>query len=209
MIWHDINLIIIDSESFKRDLRSVVELSFTETHKLLRKTHEADILKAQQEKYDDNDEVNHSIRWQVEAHLETQFEDDSRIVATMTLAAIASLTESYLKTLKSWFDKKRPPNAAGYKGEGALAKLVSEYAARFQINLDTLAGFSMVREVVFARNALIHQAGHIEDENYLKFGPTLIDESGRVNLSPEQCSGVLKQVELFADELATTLTELR
>ena len=81
--------------------------------------------------------------------------EQTEALAAMALALLATLMKDFLKEQKRQMDKTHPPDAKGYPGKSELLRRVSEYKARFNIDLQKIEGFETVREVELARNCCL------------------------------------------------------
>jgi hypothetical protein len=105
----------------------------------------------------------HDEEWERKLNKEVT-QDRERLVGWLTLVDLVMLVELKLHTLKSYFDKSHPPNKGGYKGKSALSRLAVEYEKRFGIKLDDNQEFGLVKELVLARNAVMHNGGKPTNE---------------------------------------------
>jgi len=106
------------------------------------------------------------------------------------------------------FKKTHPPEAK-YEGKSELLKLVTEYRARFNIDLEKIEGFETVREVGLARNCCVHK-GSPRDEDYKKqTKQRLLNDNGNISLTPKQLDLIIGELSHFAKSLSGLLSESR
>jgi hypothetical protein len=109
---------------------------------------------------------------------------------------------------KHRFSKTHPPDPK-YDGKSELLKLVTEYRARFNIDLEKTDGFETVREVGLARNCCVHK-GSIPDEDYkTQTKQRLLNNRGNISLTPEQLDLIIGELSQFAKSLTGLLRKMR
>jgi hypothetical protein len=147
-----------------------------------------------------------------------------RALATMALAMLGSLVDSFLDEARLRLDATTFPIEGTYPGKSILLKRVSEYKERFGIDLVGMEGFEGVREVVLARNSCIHNGGHpstdymeqtnqrlLEEVDLLMrfFHPTLGAEDRVINFSFQSLKEIVSEISKFADSLHKSLNAVR
>jgi hypothetical protein len=159
-----------------------------------------------------------------ENYLKGERLSQERALATMALAMLGPLVESFLDEARLRLDKQSFPAEKEYPGKSTLLKRVSEYKARFGIDLPSLAGFEAVREVVLARNSCIHNGGH-PSADYLEqtkcrlleefdaatriFHPELKDEDRVIGFDLQILEEVVNYISVFAHLLHKSLNMAR
>jgi Phage integrase family len=143
------------------------------------------------------------------------YEDDrwreqTEALAAMALALLASLTKVFLDEQKGGsLNKTHPPHRKAYEGKSELMRRVTEYKARFGVDLEALDYFETVREIELARNCALHNEGFFS-EHYCKLTKMRLSiDSERINLSPEQLDCFIKEFSSFGDSLGKALKEVR
>ena len=84
--------------------------------------------------------------------------DRERLCGWFVLIYLVMLLELKLEKLQSFLDKTHPPEAS-YSGKGWLVRTTNEYRLRFAIDLKNYVRFPLIREIVIARNAIVHNGG--------------------------------------------------
>lgn len=158
-----------------------------------------------------------------ENFLEREHRDQRRALSTMALTMLASLLESFLDEARTRLDPAVFPAAKKYPGDGVLLKRVSEFKARFLIDLTTLPGFDVVQEVVLARNSCVHEEGH-PSEDYLSqtqhrfleeldvfqmLNPKLKDSDRFICCEVNSLKDAVAEVSKFAVALHAALNDVR
>src|SRR5258708_38645770 len=78
-------------------------------------------------------------------------------VGTLALDWLMCSFQGALHSAKKYLDHIYPPNAGGYKGDGWLSKVTTEYQQRFGIDFKKgPVSFERIEELVLARHAVIH-----------------------------------------------------
>jgi len=82
--------------------------------------------------------------------------------------------------------RTHPVEAKGHRGKSELLRLVTGYNAPFNIDLDKIEGFEMVREVDLARNYCLHNGGAPTEDYMTLTKQQLLDKMVNLNLTPKQ-----------------------
>jgi hypothetical protein len=154
------------------------------------------------------DEEAFDLTTQVIGYEEFRWIEQTEALAAMALTLLASQTKSFLDGQKYRFNKTHPPEPR-YEGKSELLRLVTEYRARFNIDLEKIDGFETAREVGLARNCCVHN-GSIPDEDYkTQTKQRLLNDRGNVSLTPEQLDSIVGELSQFAKSLAGLLSKIR
>ena len=133
---------------------------------------------------------------------ESRWREQTRTLGAMAIALLGSATKSHLDRQKSRRARTHPADPKGYAGGSQLQRQVTEYDARFDVDLERVECFQTVRELELARNDCLHNEG-IPTENYMtQTRRRLLDEDEIINMSPEA-------LELFIGELSTFFSSLQ
>jgi hypothetical protein len=143
-----------------------------------------------------------------------QYEEDrwmeqTEALAAMALALLASLNKWFLDLQKKRTTTTHPPNSKGYVGKSQLHKQVTEYKARFGVDLEKIDGFEAVREVELARHCCVHNEGLLTEDYRTQTKQRLVDDSVKINLNPEKLDVLIKELSGFGDSLSDQMREVR
>jgi hypothetical protein len=107
------------------------------------------------------------------------------------------------------FDKTHASSPNGYPGRNQLQKQAAEYAARFDVDLEQIAGFESIREVELARHCCLHNEGKLTDDYSQQTKQRFVGEDGKINLTPTVLDGLLLDLAGFSKELFTRMKAIR
>ena len=128
----------------------------------------------------------------------------------MALTLLASLTKSFLDEQKGRnLNKTHPPDKKGYGGGSELQRRVTEYNARFGVDLEKIECFETVREVELARNCCVHSEGKPNDDYLKKTQKRLLDERDNISITPKDLDTFIKELSQFGDALNKVMKGVR
>jgi len=132
-------------------------------------------------------------------------------VGTLALDWLMCSFQGALHNAKKYLDAIYPPNAGGYKGDGWLKKVTTEYQQRFGIDFKKgPISFDRIEELVLARNAGIHRDEGILDTYLAKVEkPAFVDSDDQFCVTRDALAAIIKDCEEFLKWVVAELTELR
>jgi hypothetical protein len=161
--------------------------------------------------------------WQLQRdyqRLEGQIaKERERLSGWLALVYLVIILDLKLEKLKSLLDESRPPTGK-YQGKSQLERTIDEYQKRFDIHLESHPNFPFIRELVLARNAVVHNAGKPTND-YLKLpNPHFLDKIEKVEFvhltelhlivfSNQHFKESLRHLEEFMDWLVRALIYVR
>jgi hypothetical protein len=134
--------------------------------------------------------------------------EQRKALAAMAIALLASQMKSFLDEQTFRWHKTHPADPKGYAGKSELLKQVTEYRARFNIDLEKIGGFDTVCEIALARNCCLHKGG-LPDEDYnTKTKQRFLDDNGAISLTPEQLNTIIGELSQFGKSLVDLMSQL-
>jgi hypothetical protein len=139
---------------------------------------------------------------------EYRWQEQTQALATMALTLTASANKSFLDQLKRLFASTHPANSQ-YSGKSQLLKQITEYKARFGVNLENVRHFGTIREVELARHCCIHEDGHVSADYRGKTTQRLVGTHGYIDLTPAMLTSILSEIYEFAHALSVEMKKAR
>jgi hypothetical protein len=210
MSWESIDWLDFELNEYQESLHVNVREAYDAAYAVLEKAHKKghdelseDLKKATGS--EDFDYIPQAIQFE-----ELRWEQQAEALAAMALALLASLTEAFLDEQKGrQLDKTHAPAAAGYAGKSKLLRNVTEYKERFGVDLEAIAEFKTVREVILARHCCLHNGRSPSEDYNNQTEKRLIGESGNITLTPKQLDMLIKELSQFGDTLNKAMREVR
>lgn len=153
------------------------------------------------------DEVEDADRGSYEDFLREEFREQRAALATMTFSLLAKSVTLHLKEMTRWLDK-RFPRQSEVGGKSELDRLASEYRSRFEIDIEMLPHFSTLREVVLARNSILHNEGQPTNDYLEQTEARFLDEAHEINLTPELLGTAISELKEFLAALGVAFKEM-
>ena len=202
MLDYDLNV-------YQDSLHRRVRAAYLAGYSVLEKTYREGREKLEQDLKKPTDADDIELTSQIINYEDERWIEQRGALAAMALALLASLTKSFLDDEKGWMDKTHPPDPKGYAGKAQLFKQVTEYKARFGIDLEKLDGFETVREVELARHCCLHRGGVPNKDYKNKTKNRLLSEYGNIDMTREQLDLLIKELSRFGDLLSAEMREFR
>jgi hypothetical protein len=139
---------------------------------------------------------------------EYRWQEQTQALATMVLTLTASANKSFLDQMKRLFASTHPP-APQYSGKSQLLRQVTEYKARFGVDLEKIRSFETIREIELARHCGVHDDGRLSADYSAQTRQRLVGEHGYIDLTPEKLTNILSEIEQFARALSTEMKGVR
>ena len=153
------------------------------------------------------DEVEDADRDSYEDFLREEFREQRAALATMTFSLLAKSVTLHLKQMTKWLDRRFPQQSEA-AGKSELDRLVSEYRSRFGIDIEKLPRFATVREVVLARNSILHNDGQPTTDYLEQTEARFLDEVRQVNLTTELLGMAISELREFLTALGEAFKEM-
>jgi hypothetical protein len=160
---------------------SGVHQAYNAAYRVLDDAYQAAKKKLEEDAKAPKDEEDFDLTSQIIDYEENRWIEQQEALAAMALTLLASLTKSFLDEQKRRnLDKTHPPDKKGYGGGSELQKRVTEYNARFGVDLEKIECFETLREVELARSCCVHQEGKPNDDYLKKTQKRLLDERDNI-----------------------------
>lgn len=206
MPWDDVNLFQLEAKFFKDSLVSLVEKIYNSAIQELDAFYAKAFADLQAAATRDQAP---DWAWYYKCALESEKEEQVRALATMALAMLGALMESFLNQAKARMYRTHPPTKKRYPGKSKLHRQIAEYKERFGIDTTTINGFAAVQQVILARNSCLHK-NCVPEKDYLEqTDGKLLDDDKKINLTPEQLRQFVVEISEFADDLYKSLDNAR
>lgn len=140
---------------------------------------------------------------------EYRWGEQTQALAAMALTLTASANKSFLDQMKRLFSGTHPPDPKPYPGRSQLFKQISEYKARFGVELDKITAFETVREVELARNCCVHDEGRLSEDYSKQTRQRLVGTHGYIDITPDLLTTFLLEISEFARELSAQIKVVR
>jgi hypothetical protein len=199
----------LEASDFRMDLDELVVPLHETARKGLAPLHKERVRRATEDLLATGQEQDAQQASQLEGWEEERAEERYRILGCLMISYLVLMLMAKLRDLKSHFDKSRPPDAR-YEGKSHLDRLVNEYKQRLGVDLEASPiDFGRVRELVLARNSVMHNDGW-PDEEYKAHFPEqrYIDDIGKINVSDQHFAEDLDHLKKFVGWLVNQLTPL-
>jgi hypothetical protein len=134
--------------------------------------------------------------------------EQSQALSAMALTLTASTNKSYLDQMKRLFTQSHPPDPK-YPGRSQLQRQVSEYRARFGVDLEKITAFETIREVELARHCCVHDEGRLSKDYREQTGQRLVGTHGYIDISPETLATLLSEIDQFSRGLSVEMKIVR
>jgi hypothetical protein len=199
----------LDVEHYKSSLHRRIREAYLAAYSVLEREHRKG--QEQTEQYLDaaTDEEDISLYEGILSYEEDRWADQTEALAAMALALLASLNKSFLDEQKNLMNKTHPPAPNGYKGKSQLLKQVTEYEARFGLNLDKIDEFETVREVELARHCCLHKESHLTEDYRTQTKQRLVGNRGDIDMKPGALDLFIEELSKFADSLFSQMQGIR
>jgi hypothetical protein len=211
MAW-DIDWLDFELGMYQDSLHHRVREAYRAAHKVLEDAYRKGREKLEQDLKASKDDEDRELNSQIIDYEDARWVEQKEALAAMALALLASLTKSFLDEQKGRnLNKSHPPDPKGYggKGQSQLLKQITEYKARFNVDLEKLDSFETVREVEIARHCCLHRDG-VPTRDYLTLTKRrLLDERENISMTPEQLDLFIEELARFGDSLNTAMREVR
>ena len=135
--------------------------------------------------------------------------EQTQALATMALTLVASTNKSFFDQMKRLFVETHPPNPKAYPGPSQLHKQISEYKARFGVDLEKVTAFGTIREVELARNCCVHAEGHLSKDYREQTQQRLVGTHGYIDITPAMLTQLLSEIDQFSRSLSTEMKNVR
>jgi len=132
-------------------------------------------------------------------------------VGALALDWLMCSLQGALHSAKKYLDATHPQNLAGYKGDGWLHKVKTEYQQRFGIDFKQgPTSFDRIEELVLARNAGIHRDdGNLKTYLAKVQKPAFVDREDQFCVTRDALVAIMKDCEEFLKWAIAELTKLR
>ncbi len=200
----------LEASDFAMDLDDLVVLLHGTAREGLKPLHNERVRQATEHLRSTGREEDADLAFQVEGWEEERAAERERILGGLMIAYLVLTLLTKLSHLKGYFDKTHPPST-NYEGKSKLDKLVNEYRQRFGVDMEASPlAFTQIRELVLARNSVMHSDGWPDDEYKAQFpGQRFVDEMGKINLSEKQFAEAVEGLKEFVRWLVDQLIPLR
>ena len=139
---------------------------------------------------------------------EYRWQEQTQALATMALTLTASSNKSFLDQMKRLFASTHPADSQ-YSGKSQLLKQITEYKARFGVDLEKVRHFSTIREVELARHCCIHDDGRLSADYRGQELQRLVGTHGYIDLTPEMLASILSEIDEFAHAISVEKRKVR
>ena len=132
-------------------------------------------------------------------------------VGALALDWLMCSFQGALHSAKKYLDATHPPNAGGYKGDGWLSKVATEYQQRFGIDFKKgPISFGRIEELVLARNTGIHRDdGNLKSYLAKVQKPLFVEHDDQFCVTRDALVAIMKECEEFLKWVIAELTKLR
>jgi len=139
---------------------------------------------------------------------EFRWGEQSQALSAMALTLTASANKSFLDQMKRLFTQSHPPDPK-YPGPSQLQRQVSEYKARFGVDLEKITAFETIREVELARHCCVHDEGRLSKDYCEQTKQRLVGTHGYIDITPESLATLLSEIGQFSRGLAVEMKIVR
>jgi hypothetical protein len=137
-----------------------------------------------------------------------RWREQTQALATMALTLTVSANKSFLDQMKKLFASTHPADLQ-YSGKSQLLKQITEYTARFGVDLEEVKHFSTIREVELARNCCVHDDGLLSTDYLGQTGQRFAGTNGYIDLTPELLTSILSEIYEFAQGVSVEMKKVR
>lgn len=212
MSWLEFDLFKFEGQMFQESLNHRVREAYLAAYSVLEKAHgerREGLYEQLNSITEDVDGEQRVLTEEVIGYEEIRWLEQREALAAMAIALLASLNKSFLDAQKRMLNKTHPADPRGkYTGKSELLKLITEYRARFNIDLAKIDGFETVREVTLARNCCLHWGGSPDEDYKTQTSQQLLDTNGIINLTPEQLDSIIGELSQFGKSLNALMSEV-
>jgi hypothetical protein len=212
MIWLEFDLFKFEGQMFQESLNHRVREAYLAAYSVLEKTcseRQEGLYKQLNSITEDLDGEQRALTEEVIGYEEIRWLEQKEALAAMAIALLASLNKSFLDAQKRMLNKTHPADPKRkYAGKSELLKLVTEYRARFNIDLVKIDGFESVREITLARNCCLHCGGWPDEDYKTQTNQRLLDTGGIISMQPEQLDSLIGELSQFGKSLSTLMSEV-
>ena len=181
MSWDNFDWLDFELGDYQDSLHHRVHEAYNAAYRVLEEAYQTAKKKLEEDLKKSKDEEEFSLDSQIIDYEDHRWIEQHEALATMALALLASLTKSFLDEQKGRnLNKTHPPDKKGYGGGSELQRRVTEYKARFGVDLEQIECFETVREVELARNCCLHREGAPNDDYLNKTQRRLLNDSNRL-----------------------------
>ena len=202
MVWLNFDWFNWNAEQGCRHLDGTVKAIYDRAYEQFQRSYADDLKGAEA-----LDEVEDADRGSYEDSLKEEFREQRAALATMTFSLLAKSMTLHMKQLTQWLGKRFPLNSE-VAGKSELDRFVSEYQVRFGIDLEKLPYFATVREVVLARNSILHNEGQPTKDYMDQTEARFLDEVRQINLTSELLGTAITELKEFLAALGRALKEM-
>ena len=139
---------------------------------------------------------------------EYRWQEQTQALATMALTLTTSANKVFLEQMKRLFASTHPADSR-YSGKSQLQKQITEYKARFGVDLENIRHFGTIREVELARHCCVHDDGRLSADYRGQTGQRFVGTHGYIDLSPELLTSILSEIYEFAHGLSVEMKKAR
>jgi hypothetical protein len=211
MTWLNFDLFQFEGQMFEDSLNHRIREAYRAAYSVLEKAYEErkeELYKELNSITEDPDGEYRTLTTQVIDYEESRWMEQRKALAAMAIALLASQTKTFLDEQKFRGHKTHPADPKGYAGKSELLKQVTEYRARFGIDLEKIGGFDTALEVALARNCCLHKGG-LPDEDYnTKTKQRFLDDNGEISLKPEQLDSIIGELSQFGKSLNALMSDV-
>jgi hypothetical protein len=211
MTWLNFDLFRFEWQMFEDSLNHRVREAYLAAYSVLEKAYgerQEELYKELNTITEDPDGEYRALTTQVINYEKSRWMEQRKALAAMAIALLASQTKTFLDEQKIRWHKTHPADPKGYAGKSELLKLVTEYRARFDIDLEKIGGFDTVLEVALARNCCLHKGG-LPDEDYTtKTKQRFLDDNGEISLKLEQLDSIIGELSQFGKSLNALMSDV-
>jgi hypothetical protein len=202
MVWLNFDWFKYSAQQQCKSLDEIVKPIYTAAYAQFEQAYAEDMKRAGA-----LDEVEEVDRGSYENSLREEFREQRAALATMALSLLAKSVTNHLRQTTRWLDKRFPPKSE-VTGKSELDRLVSEYRSRFTIDLEKLTRFRTVREVVLARNSILHNDGQPTKDYLEQTEVRFLDEAKEINLTSETLGIAIYELKEFVSALGQAFREM-
>jgi hypothetical protein len=140
---------------------------------------------------------------------EYRWDEQTQALATMALTLTACANKSFLDQMKKLFVEAHPPDSKPYSGRSQLHRQISEYKARFGVDLEKITAFETIREVELARHCCVHDEGRLSADYCKQTRQRLVGKHGYIDITPELLATFLSEIDQFSRGLSSEMKTVR
>jgi len=190
-------------------LNERVRPAYLAAYSVLNQTHLERTAICQQQLHEATSEEEHADARSELTDEDYRWAEQTQALATMALTLIASTNKSFLDQMKRLFIKTHPPEPKAYPGRSQLQKQISEYKARFRVDLEKITAFGTIREVELARNCCVHDEGRLNTDYCEQTQQRFVGTHGYIDMTPEMLTQLLAEIDQFSHGLSLEMKALR